>query len=754
MEALIAEINKMDLILKSISDGVMILDESGIIKKINDKACEIMKHEATEILEEDIDEVFKIMNAETNSLEESIMERCKKGSDSIGLRRNSTLLVDGEVIYISASCSPIKNEKGIAVGFILMFRDITRLVNIEKELYQEKENLDIIFEAAPIGMLILDSNRRVVRANHSLKKKFSIDKTNIENITIGEAIGCMESKDQRCGLNFKCKCCYLNSALNEIVKLNKPQYDIETKHQIETDDGVKEHWLKINALPIFINKEKNVVIVVDDITENKKILDELKKAKELSESANQAKSEFLANMSHEIRTPMNGIKGMIDLTLMTDLTEEQRENLKLIKSSSDILLNVINDILDFSKMEAGKMSIQKQTFDLYETLDDIIKIFSGSAVAKGIEILQVRDESIPRFLKGDSMRIAQILNNLIGNAIKFTEVGKIEVHIESLRESDIEVALNFSIKDTGIGIEQRDLEKLFKSFSQVESSYTRRYSGTGLGLIISKRLVNLMDGTIYVESKKGIGSTFCFEICLDKAENEKAVVEKKKVIDSSGNKYKKILVVEDNKLNKILITAILKKNKYNVYVADNGKEAIEKLEELEVDMVLMDIQMPVMDGVEAIKIIRQNEIDTKLHMPVIAVTAYALEGDREKFINLGFDDYISKPVEVDNLIKTIEDGFNFKEDKERYDENKSVAVIDEVTYSDLIKNYLSVLKTHIEGEKYEAVERSSKDMKIRLDAFGLDEDGKSIFKIIMSSRIEDMSGIKKMYNHLYEKYSE
>ena len=541
---------------------------------------------------------------------------------------------NGKIKHFEIHGYPIFNARGQVHQMIEYSLDITERKNAEAELHK----LSRAITQSPTSVVITDLEGRIEYVNPAFTK--------VTGYTREEAL----TKNPR----------ILKSGVHDAT-FYKNIWDTLIAGKVWHGELCNKNkagdffWESASISPV-ANSEGDIthyVSVKEDITKRKKATLELEKAKDAAEAAAKAKADFLANMSHEIRTPLNAIYGMTALMMDTPLNAEQEDFITTIRSGSDTLLSVINDILDFSKIEAGKMKLEHQPFSLSGCVEDAIALLTENATRKKLKLVYAIEKGTPSVVVGDITRLRQILVNLLNNAIKFTEEGDIVVNIRSRGTENNQHELVFRIRDKGIGIPEDKIGKLFESFSQVDSSTTRKYGGTGLGLAISRELAEKMGGTMWVESEEGKGSTFFFTILVEEAKEIKPK-EKTKIDFALGERNPlRILLAEDNLINQKVAQKLLERLGYSIDIAKNGIEALDALKKEKYDVVFMDIQMPEMDGDEATKHIREN-FTLEKQPYIIAMTAHALEGDREKYIARGMDDYISKPISVEALIGALE----------------------------------------------------------------------------------------------------
>lgn len=538
----------------------------------------------------------------------------------------------------------------------------------------------------------------------------------------------------------------------------KTLYDnlLKSEHNLYQDEvfsPINNKWI---SRLIYSPAKENIVLIINDIDEKKKAEFELIKEKDNAEAANQAKSEFLANMSHEIRTPLNGIMGMIELTLLKEMNEDHRENLNIAHRCAASLLKIINDILDFSKMEAGKTIIESYNFDIKELVESLIKAHAVNAGKKGLELNYSFSSGVPQYLEGDSNRLGQVINNLLNNAIKFTDEGEVNLSVKKVNTDNDSVELKFAVSDNGIGIAHDRLKRLFKSFSQVDSSITRKYGGTGLGLVICKQIVEIMGGSIWVESEEGRGSTFYFTVRLKNGSKQE--LKDRYELPEYDNGPLNILLAEDDKVNQLVLERMLIEKGHTIDIASNGLEALLMHQQKQYDVILMDIQMPEMDGLEATKIIREKEGKNR-HTPIIAQTAYALQGDRERFMSKGMDGYIKKPVEMEELFYTINEVLKQKQEAQfefngliKLDENGELVYIDKIeersreeimpTVNE-IETHIDQLKKVLNSNDLFKIENISHKIKEASNEIDAEELKSAAFKIELAARRCDIEHTKE-----------
>jgi signal transduction histidine kinase/DNA-binding response OmpR family regulator len=505
-------------------------------------------------------------------------------------------------------------------------------------------NANRLYEAqklAKIGSWEINLNDGGVFFSEEVFNIFEIDKNSVPSIAL-------------------IKSCLINSDDIELFESNlnyvkNSNTEVQFSHSLLSKNGTIKY---INEFIKCLNDEHNVPLrilgTIQDISEQKRIEKELINAKDIAEESVQVKEQFLTNMSHEIRTPMNGIIGFARILEDTNLDNDQKQSVEAIKRASQNLLVIINDILDFSKINADKMTFEDVNFSLSKNINSVIELLSPISKEKKIKLLCEIDPEINDFLIGDPTRLSQILINLVGNALKFTEKGYVELIVTQEKESELDTFVRFNIIDTGIGIPENKIDSIFESFNQASNETTRKFGGTGLGLTITRKLIELQGGKLTVESEVSKGSEFSFFIQYKKAQKGdfELVKGKKEQLSSDFLKDVKILLVEDNELNQLLAIKVFKKWEKEIDIADNGKIALEKIEKNDYDIILMDIQMPEMDGNEVAKYVRSN-MGAKSNVPIIALTAHATLAEEKRSVESGMNDYLSKPFDFNVLLEKL-----------------------------------------------------------------------------------------------------
>ncbi len=877
----IAEKERLALTLRSIGEGIIIVDEDERIVMINDSAERITGWSLEHAAGRHLAEVFNVVDKNTGKSLEGLLELPKYKGEVVGLKRDTVLITrSGDMKFISASISPIiVSDK--CIGVVFVFRDVSRIRKTENELEKSRDFYLSLFENFPAMIWRsgldgkcdyfnkgwLDFTGRTLEEEMGDGWTLGIHPEDYDNYfnTYNKVFNLLEAFDIEYrlsrndgeyrwiismgrpfhdldgGFSGYIGSCYditerktaedglrryqlLSENANDIIMfssidggiiemnsaalmsyrytreemLNKSIFELITpdkRSPVRTQscrvDGEGIYYeatamrrdgtvfpVEVSLQSADIGKRKYLLSIQRDITERKQVQKELERAREHAEAANQAKREFLANMSHEIRTPLNGMLGMIDLTLMTDLTEEQQENLYTAKMCASSLLNLINDILDFSRIEAKKITIEKILFDLTELIEQTIKPHEIKAHRKGLEFRYRPDPEIPQIVNGDPNRLKQVLDNLLENAIKFTDSGEINLMSSLKASTDAYLELEFQVLDTGVGIDSKDIGRIFDTFSQADTSITRKYGGSGLGLAISKQLIEMMGGAIWAESEIGKGSVFCFSVRLEHEELMTGTKHNAEAI-SKANKPLQILLAEDDKINQIVIARMLREAGHYVMTVSNGIDALRIINERSIDIVLMDIQMPELNGIETAREIRRREEGTGNHMPIIALTAYALQGDREKYLSAGMDDYIAKPVQINSLLGKIEktaerteavdwnEAFTAKRDNDNPGNSQQNDLINEhsMQVKNIIKQDLNVgmiisgiatniekLRDALKKEDLSLIEEYAHMVKRLSSTASAIALKTAIFKLELAARRENLTAITENFHHVIEEF--
>jgi len=507
---------------------------------------------------------------------------------------------------------------------------ISRQKRAESLLESEAQRRKVLLEKSNDGIAIIDQEHRVVEANERFASMLGYPPEEVLGLHTWD-YEVLSSKEEVIS-NFK-----------DLTKVNTVFETIHRRKDGSTCDvEVSARGLLAGGVPL-------TLVICRDISDRKHAEAVLLEAKQAAESASRIKSEFLANMSHEIRTPINGIMGMLQLMGTTELTEEQQEFVRDASRASDRLTRLLSDILDLTRVESGRMEIAAEPFNPADIMQGMLHLFAPVAREQGLELRVQVSPDIPASLNGDAVRTQQILGNLVGNALKFTETGRVDVDVRPLPiHAEGECRLLFTVSDTGPGISDDQLGRVFTPFTQVDGSYRRRFQGAGLGLAICAYLLELMDGTMAVDSEVGVGSRFHFSLPFKLAEPQAAVA--KVFAEPVFGRSVKVLLAEDDRTSRLFARRSLEKDGHAVTAVENGSEALAALQAEPFDILLVDIQMPVLDGLETVKAVRRGEAgEENRDIPVVALTAHAMTGDRDRFLEAGMNGYVPKPLDPDAL---------------------------------------------------------------------------------------------------------
>ena len=702
------------------SDSIQVSDETGRLVYINNTASDRLGIAPEKCQDYNVRQFEKTLS-NINDWNRHV-EELKKTTQLLIEGENENLLT-GELFYVEVYVNYfVVEDKGYIIA---NSRDISQRKRNEIQLKLQEEKYQNIIANMNLGLLEVDLNENIEFCNQSF--------TDISGFTLDEL------KGKNASLLF------INQ--NVLPALNKStvkrKKGISDSYEILVLNKYKEpRWWLISGAPKHNSKGKIIgsIGIHLDITKQKKLEKELETALADAQAASIAKEAFLANMSHEIRTPLNGIIGMIHQLNKEIISPEQLKYVENAQTASNHLLSIINNILDLSKIEAGEFKLELKDTSFKKLISDSIKILENQIFEKKLNYELTISPKINEYLVIDKSRVRQVLINIIGNAIKFTEKGKITIECNLIKSTQIAQTIQIIIKDTGIGMEAAFLDKIFTKFNQEDISSSRKYGGSGLGMIISKQIIDIMNGKIAIISEKNIGTEVTIELTFSTSNNIK-ITEKNNLTANFLTKETKILVVEDNEMNRLVVSNFLSPYTNNIKEAENGNEAVELLSKDNFDIVLMDLQMPFMDGIEATKIIRT---ELKLTIPIIGVSANAFQSEIDKCIENGMDDYITKPFKEDNLLEKINKLLqkNKKDSKDEFTQLYSLVLLKEMSRGDT-KFLTKMLELFVSS-----IPENIKELKIGLEEKNYEKIKQIIHKIkpmISNLKIETLySSIKKI----------
>jgi len=778
-------------LFKTAPNPIVLLDMKSHVVNVNPAFEKLFGYTLKEIKGEKIEKF--IVPDDGREEAKTIFSRVSRGKNVFCevLRKRK----DGSLVDVEISGTTISN-RGRKIGYYINYRDNSErkrteeeLKSLNFELVSSKQQLSAAFQQLIASNTQLIANEKALRQSEELFRLISENAADLIALVDRKGNYLYNSPSFQTLLGYSprellgtwCFNYVHEDNQGEVVEAFQKSLRSKSGHVIEFRIKDKNgNWRVVetssNVICGATGEAEKLVMVSHDITKRKQTENELQKAKESSESANLAKSEFLANMSHEIRTPLNGIIGYSDLLLDENLSEAQYEFAKVIQSSANYLLDIINEILDLSKIESQGIELDERPFVLKEILNGKIHVIQPRIAEKAIDLSLHISAEVPKILIGDPIRVGQIVLNLLANAAKFTDEGSITLSVKRSEKSHATedlFPLEICVSDTGIGIANEKLEYIFQSFSQVDGSSSRRYEGTGLGLAITERLVTFMGGKVDVQSSLGEGSTFVIMLPLKPYTPGKKnylseasagsdlydhdIAKERRKIKKIKTTTPHVLLAEDNEMNWRLFKEILTQIGYKVTIVENGEEALQALAVESFDMILMDMQMPVMDGFETTRRIRQNKNFDSL--PIIALTAYAMMGDAEKCMEAGCDNYITKPINKKKFISCIRSYFDeTSEDttlkEEKYDDleaeiQKEMAKLKDY-YLDNLQSRCQSLEKELELKNYKEISFIGHSIKGSGSSYGFDEISQLGFDIEQAAQKNDLSELKSLIGKFRE----